>query len=854
MPDLSALASQFGGVEQSKLDTLASQFGGQSIDNATSANQQQNLTSEQLATTNQSTISTPRDPNAPTLGGFAGDVGKTALGVSAGMGKGLIDLGSGVTSGLGFLPNPVSTFLDEQSRKIDVGSAMLGIPKGAVTTGEVASLALPVGGVIGGTLSLLGKTPLLAGRAGKISRAVRTTLEAAAKDPVKAVVAEAVVTAGGAGAGEATRQTTGSKILGLLAEFGTGSILGTKAAKLAYGLSVAKEDGVSSVLAERLRRSPELLAQAEQNASIMSKEGLKIRFDTITKDPSVIATMSELRKNGAQETRNRLASFADTQIEALDATSELLQRETITPDEAGSIIDSMKSKVQLKLDETISSLDSITDANTRETVGRNMFDTLAKIKDAGENEAIRLYKLNAGDTKLPEEARVIIQDALDKANKIFTKKKNKSFVIGQIEPALKAVRNEILPRGIVKSNILDIRGNPIAKEISDGSISAKGLNEIRGTILGMARTLSKSPDGRKSAARLFELNDGLTKALDLVPSENLKAANKLWKTIRTTFDRSDISFFFKENSDGLINAPETFVEKFLTGSRSTKATQDLIDFSKTDIAKSQGLSFARIQQFARQGFLADIRATTPDASLLTPVKIGSYVAKNREILTKFGLIDEFSNFGVIAKQARGLKLSIGQMDRLTLNKFNLSEDQRTLRNSLNTGAYKKQLSELPSNVRPAFKRTLLNAAIRQSDGTLLPPNKIVQALSSHKDLVADNKHLMRLSRIANIMSVPQPGRTFDDLIKFFKRVDLGEKIKSVTMERITRPLLKIARIGTNTQAFFGNVKAQDRMIDYFFTEKGSRVILNLASKNRQSKAFIRALALVRTSSTQKGVQ
>jgi len=782
-------------------------------------------TQNQLDSTRQSTISTPRDPNADTLGGFAADVGKSAVGVAGGIGKGLIDTGAAISSGLGLIDNPVSKFLDEQSQKVDIGAEQFGISSGAIKTGQAASFALPVGGIIGGTFALLGKTSVLTNRAGKISRAVRDTLTAAAKDPAKAVAVEAAIASGSAASGEATRQTTGSGVLGLGVEFLTGSALGSRAAKLAYGLSTAKEDAVSSVLAERLRKDPELFARATQNAAEMSKEGLKIRFDAITKDPSVVATMRDLEKKGAQQTRDRLLSIANSQNEFLDATAELLQNKSLTPNDATNIIDGIKAKIQTQLDDTITSLDAIGDAPTREIVGNEMFQTLGKIKDAGEKEATRLYSLQAGNITLPEDARAIIQNAIKKASS--TAAKDKSFVLSQIQPALKAVKMEV-----------HIKTSP--------EISAKAINELRGTILGMARTLVKSPDGKKAAARLFALNEGLTKSLDLVPSENLRAANNLWKTIRSTFDRSDISFFFKENSDGLINAPETFVQKFLTGSRSTKATQDLIDFANTDIAKQQGFDMNKIRQFARQGFLADIRASVSNTSALTPLKAGGYVAKHRELLTKFGLIDEFRNFGKVAKQAKELNLSLNQIDRLTLNKFSISESQQTLKNSLSSGAYKEQLKTLPVEVHGAFKRTLLNAAIRDRDGRLLSPDRIIQAISAHRDLTANIPHVKRIGAIVNFMATPQPGKTFDEFVKFFDNVQLAERTKSVLIERITRTLLKVARLGTNTSAFFRNKKAQEKMIDYLFTEQGSKKILELASKNRQSKAFIRALSLART--------
>ena len=790
-------------------------------------------TNEQLQTTNQLTTGgEPIGPNAPTLGDFVDTAGKSVAGVAGGIGKGIFDIGAAVTSGLGNFDNPVSKFLNEQSQKVATAAHDLGIPDSSVKVGEVATAAAPIGGVIGGTLALVGKTSVLAGKTGKIARAIRTTIDEAAKSPTKAVLTEAAITSGGAGAGEATRQTTGSEGLGLLAEFGTGSILGTKAAKLAYGLSTAKEDAVSSVLAERLRQNPELRAVAEQNAAAMADEGLKIRFDAITKDPSVVATMRDLEKHGLQDTRDQIDSIAASQSDALHATASVLDNHTITPGEAGNIIDSIRADTQAQLDDTIASLSAVSDASTREAIGNQMFDTLAKIKDAGEKEAIRLYGLNAGDTVLPEEARGIIEAAIRKAGKTFAA--DKGFVLKQVEPALDAVKAEL------------------GRE--SGVLSASGINEVRGALLGMARTLVKSPDGRNAARRLFDLNDGLSKALDLAPSENLKAANKLWRTIRSTFDRSDIAFFFKENADGLINAPETFVSKFLTGARSSKATQDLIDFANTDIAKQNGLNMDAIRNFARQGFLADLRASVSDVSSLTPQKVGVYVAKHRDMMDKFGLTDEFKSFGKVAKKARELKLSANQIDRLTLNKFSVSDNPQTLRNALNTGAYKQQMARLPEEIRPAFKRTLLNAAIRGSDGKLLSPNDIANILSSHKDLAESDAHLARISRIANLIATPDGSKAFEQFSRFFANIDLGEKIKSAATERVARLLMKIARVGTSTQAFFRNAKAQDRMVDYMFTDAGSKAILRLASKDRQSKAFIRALAAARTASTQDGGQ
>jgi len=775
-------------------------------------------------------------------------IGLGAIGVAGGVGQGFFELGSTITSLGGLAPNPVSEFLGKQAEAVSTEGAKIGIPEGAIQTGNIASSVLPVGGVIGGVMALLGKTSILANRVGKVSRAIRTTLTEAAKDPAKAVAIEAAITSGGAGAGKGVEELTDSPVAGLATEFATGSFLGTKAAKLAYGLSVAKEDGVSSVLAERLRKDPELLARANQNAAEIAKEGLKIRLDLIMKDPSVVATMRRLETHGGQAARDRIAGLADENAAALEATADALADGSLTPQEAEDIIDGIRNRFQSRLNDAISSLDSIQNASTRESVGKDMFDLLSRVKDAAEKEAIRLYSMAAGNTTLPDVARKIIMASLKKA--ASTDAKDKAFILRLVQPAIRAVKKELGAVSKGKKPKLDPVSLRLGTAVKPRPLSAKGINEVRGAILGMARTLVKSPDGRQAAARLFQLVDGLTKALDLVPNVQLKAANKLWREIRKVFDRSDISFFFKENADGLINSPEQFVKKFLTGPRSTKAIDDLIDFANSAIAKANGLDMAAIRDFARKGFLADIRASVDRASELTSVQVGKYVARHRELLDRLGLLPEFMKFGNIARLAKRLNLELSSLDRLTLNKFGIGENPNVLRNSLNSGAYKVQMARLPTSVRPAFKRTLLNAAIRDNNGNLLPPDKIVQVIARHKDLANGDEHLKRISRIARIMQVPQPGKTFDDFERFFAKVDIGEKIKSVLLERITRPLLKAARIGTNTRAFFLDRTAQDKMIDYMFTDEGARIILDLASKNRQSKAFIRALALARTSATE----
>ena len=135
----------------------------------------------------------------------------------------------------------------------------------------------------------------------------------------------------------------------------------------------------------------------------------------------------------------------------------------------------------------------------------------------------------------------------------------------------------------------------------------------------------------------------------------------------------------------------------------------------------------------------------------------------------------------------------------------------------------------------------------------MPPNKLLSVLRTQaKGLAKGSPHADRLIKIADMMATPKAGKGFDDFQKFFNTPDLGEKVKSAVVERITRTLLKVVRITKSTKDFYRDKKAQDRMLELIMTDEGSRKVLEIAKKSPASRAFIRALSLARTSATGDG--
>jgi hypothetical protein len=745
----------------------------------------------------------------------AGDVGMQALGVAGGIGKQITDIGESVTSGFGNFPNPVSEYLGEHSANVEAASKDLGIDT-AVKIGEYA----PVGGVFGGGIALVGKIPKLVNYLTKSKKVLPNTLgralKAAADDPKKIIALESAGSLVSGGADELVTEGTGSGFAGTAAGIVTGIATGSLLNKWAYGLSSAKEDLVDKTLANHLRSNPEALAAANSNRAAFADTELPLRLDMLSKDPHIAAQQQFLLKSDdviAREASNNAAVIS----EELPNMMKIVTKGGMTDLDVSKAVTQTANNIERQQKVLVGKLAAVQDADTVGTTGKALFDVVDGVQEAALQTANSLYKnVNVTQVISHPNLKWLMKNGATQAEKTTTVKK-----------------------GFGVAPVVTDAADALRREASNPTVS--GLQDIRSSVMSQKR-IAKAGGDSNTVHRLNAIDDTISKVFDLVDDGSLKTANTAWRTMKETFDTGRMATFFAKTGVGdLKKSPETFVTEFLTSNDPLRSAKQL--FKVADEYPMAGVTRADISDLARQGYLAMAKNLDPTgAGNITPKAWGKFLSNNKDALDAYGLTSEFKNFGRLSKALKGVNLTKSQHDKMLLTNYAVASDPAILRRGVKNGKFDTQLASLPKEARPAFKRLALEAVTTDVHGNLLSPSLLKESLLRHgRKLVDDKVQLTKTIKFAKMLDVPKDGTAFKDLNRLIAKFELGDKLISTSLERITRPFLKVLRSGFATSTYIRNSTARKRLWENINTPEGIDRVLKMANKNEESLTALRAL-------------
>lgn len=709
--------------------------------------------------------------------------------------------------------------------------------KEGVKVGEAALTAFPIGAGIGAGISLLGKTALptyLARSTRKIPKAISDFLFTASKSPAKVAAIEGVLAAASGAADVATTQITGSETAGTVAGFVTPVALASKVAKHIMPAYMAKEDFVDATLARELRDNPEILKAAESNLEAAVKGDYAIRLDLLTKDKTISKATRQLSEASPQ-----LERLFDQSTDAIGAqlakSIDAATSGKLTPEQAASQIDNMLAKASLDKDNLLSQLPDIN--KTTAQVSNDAFNGLID-----KTYLVAKQTINKAYGKLALDVELGVPDKnllMELANDLGSKATAGGLSLKKsgVKPIIDELRKEAKAVGAVS------KGGYIP--------TAASLNDIRGLALEMTRI--RSAKG-KNTEKLRDAVSGLTRLLEKHPE--LESANAIYREFKGVFDNGQIAKYFSNTGTGeKVTGIESFTRDFFMSGRPIERADELRRFVGSTFAKRKGIAWADVQIAANDAFVAKLRS----GGEVTPAAWKNFVAKNRQSLKEFGLEEGFKSYANVAAAAKEIEGKLGKtgLRNLSLAKFGFNSRPEALANAARTNrtALVKEIADLPEGARGGARKAVIDSLVKDSKGVILKPDAVKDALTRHgKAFGMTNNNIKSLTALAAHLDIPRKGGVaFNEFQAAMQRdPSVFARMRSVALERITRPTLKVIRAGSFLKDVSGVREIRESLHEALLTESGARRILQMARKNEQSALVIRGILYGRAGFLQSG--
>ena len=707
-------------------------------------------------------------------------------------------------------------------RAVEAGIAS---PEG-VKVGEAALTAFPIGAGVGAGVSFLGKTGLpsyLLRSTRKIPKAIADFLITASKSPVKVAAIEGTLASAAGAADVAITEVTGSEKAGTVAGLVVPVSLASKVARHIMPSYMAKEDFVDAALARELRDNPEILKTAESNLQAAIKGDYAIRLDLLTKDKTIAKATRQMAE--ASPKLERLFDESTNAIgDQLARSIDAVTTGKLTPEKAVAQIDNLLAKVSLEKENLLGSLPDIN--RTVEQVSNDAFNGLIDKTYLTAKQTInKAYGKLALDVELGTPDRNAL---LELANNLGSK---------ATAGGLSTKKSGIKP--IIDELIQEAKA--IGKRGKDGYVStAAALNDMRGLALELTRI--RSAKG-KNTEKLRDAVSGLTRMLEKHPE--LETANSMYREFKGVFDNGQIAKYFTNTGTGeKIVGADKFAQDFLMSGNPIERADELRRFVGSSFAKQKGITWADVQIAANDAFVAKIRS----GGKVTPESWRGFVAKNRQALREFGLEDGFKSYSDVAAAAKEMEGKIGRtgIRNLALAKFGFNNRPEALASAARTNrsALVKEISALPKELQSPARKAVIDSLVKDSKGVILPPADVKNALMRHgKKFGMSNKNISDLTALAAHLDIPKKGGVaFNEFQAAMQRdPSVFNRMKSVLLERITRPTLKAIR-ATSFLNDVSNVREmREALHEALLTERGARRILQMARKNEQSALVIRGI-------------
>lgn len=469
----------------------------------------------------------------------------------------------------------------------------------------------------------------------------------------------------------------------------------------------AAEKKAGQLLAEKTSAGEHFTKNIDEAKRLEGEvEGLKFTRGQRSNDPLAIMQERELaasKVTAAQDVDQRAASnqairkYFEKNFPGDENVDDVIANLEASQKRIGETVRTTQEAARKEASRLGSGLDS-------QESGEVLRSVLKMAKDDARTKAKALYDA-VPDVKLQTNE---LDDAIKSIGQEFKKSGDsvKDYPVGVI----KQIQERIKPAE-AKSTILDARGNPITSGAKDKTQDI-GFQELRGYRTQIREAIQDAERGAnpnyKLARRLKALGDSVESTINKMEgaggeaAQAFREASAFYKQYDKAFRKGTVGEILRpgKQADGYRIANAEVAGRFFKTGK-LDAADDLV----RGFGGNQQVARESVKDYAAHDLLRS--AENPMTGEIMTPKLEAWLSKNKTMLDKFGLMDEFSNLQKAQKSVDAIKGIADTFDKSIATRILGADPEKAIGNAFtgkgakNSGEAMKELMALTKGDKAA---------------------------------------------------------------------------------------------------------------------------------------------------------